>query len=429
MAVSENDKRVLSELAKRYREIAESPEMPQRKQQWRDLHDLKPQRPMILFEPYWLDGYLADYTLQCEDALLRNVETKMVFTIRQYEQIGDDIVVEPYFRLGWQGKNIEPTGTDFGEIKITEHTANDPGLAHKSDFPIKTPDDIKRLSPRKFELDRQPVLALQSTLMDIFGETLSVPVGNFDNFNLGLGNQCYVGNFFIGLTWDIFKLIGAEAMMLWPFDHPEALKDLTDFLVADKKQFFNYLVKEELICSNTDNQFAGPSSYGYVSELPAGKTKGTALTDLWGWSESQETEMISPEMFEEYYLPAMAEIAKMFGLIYYGCCERIDHKFEKVIRMIPHIRCVSISGWSNVDPLTEQMGSNYVASKKPQPKFVSSPTPLWGEIEKEAKSTWEAVKRNNTPLEVICRDVYSSTVTPERAVEWVRVWKETIGIL
>jgi len=50
--VSENDRKVLRELAKRFVEIANAPEMTKRKQMWKDLHSLKPQRPMLIFEPY-----------------------------------------------------------------------------------------------------------------------------------------------------------------------------------------------------------------------------------------------------------------------------------------------------------------------------------------------------------------------------------------
>jgi len=428
MVVSDNDKQVLRELAKRYREIAEAPEMPVRKQQWKDLHDLKPQRPMIMFEPYWLDGYMADYEMRCEDPKLRPVELKMMLAIRQYEQMGDDMVLEPYFRLGWQGKDINSTGREFGEIQIVEDHAKDGGLAYKSVFPIKTPDDIKRLTPRTFEVHREPVLEMQATLEDIFGDVLPVLVGNFDNFDPDLGNQPFVGNNFIGVTWDCFKLIGAEAMMLWPYDYPDALQELLAFLVDDKKRFYKYMVDEGLLVSNTDNQFAGPSVYGYVSDLPQNKTEGVVLKDVWGWSESQETQMMSPAMFDEIYLPSMAELANLFGMIYYGCCERVDNKFEYVTKRINGIRCFSISGWSDVDAFTEMLGANYVASKKPIPGLLSTPTPEWDKVKEEAERTWAAVKRNNTPLEVICRDVYSNVVTPDRAVEWVRIWKETMGI-
>jgi hypothetical protein len=429
MAFSKQDIFVLRELAKRYREIADDPVMAERKLLWRDLHDLKPRRPMILFEPFSLAGYLSDYQFRCEDPVARAVETRMIYTIRQFDQLGDDIVVEPYFRLAWKGQNIVSTGKDFGEIKIVEGTARDGGIAFKSDFPVKTPDDVKRMTPRTFKADRESVLGVQKALMDAFGDILPVYTGNFDNFSASeIGDQPWCGNFFIGITWDTFKLIGAEKMMLWPYDEPEALMDLLKFLVDDKKRFFTYLQNEGLLCSNTDNQFAGPSSYGYVSDLPANKPEGVILKDLWGWAESQETQMISPEMFAEFYLPPLAEVADMFGLLYYGCCERIDQKLQLILKALPKVRCISVSGWTDVDSVFEQMGGKYVASIKPFPAYVSTPTADWDVIVKAAEHAAAAAKKNNTPVEVLYRDAYSEVVTVDRVKEWIRIYKEKLEI-
>ena len=83
--------------------------MTTRKRQWKALHDLKPERPMIIFEPFWLDGFMDDYKLLCEDPILRNVELRMALAIRQFEMMGDDVVLEPYFRIAWWGKDLVST--------------------------------------------------------------------------------------------------------------------------------------------------------------------------------------------------------------------------------------------------------------------------------------------------------------------------------
>jgi hypothetical protein len=424
---STNDRAVLRELAARYMEIAQSPQMAPRKKAWKDLHDLRPQRPMIIFEPYWLDGYLADYTLRCENELLRNAEKKMMFSIRQFDQMDDDVVLEPYFRIAWWGANLKSTGTEFGEIKIVEHHAQEPSLAYLSNFPIKTPDDIKKLTPRSFSIDRKPTLDYKKQLEDAFGDILPVTLGNFDNFDFDLGNQPFTGNNFIGVTWDLFKLIGSESMMLWAYDAPEALHQLCRFLVDDKKRFYKFLLDEKLLDFNTDNQFGGPSCYGYVSDLPAcGTKKEVALKDLWTWPESQESQAISPQMFADFFLPYIAEIANDFGLSYYGCCEAIHEKFEFITSKIHNIRVVSVSGWTNIQKAGELFGKKYVFSKKPVPAYVSTPSANWELVEKEAKATRDATK--NGCVEIICRDVYSAVCTPQRAVEWVQRWKRIMGI-
>lgn len=425
--ISNKDKKIIRELANRYIEIASLDEMAKKKDLWKKLHDLDPERPMILFEPYSLEGYLADYEFRCEDPALRNVETRFVYNIRQYEQLGDDIVFEPYFRLAWWDPELLATGKKFGEIEIEERHAAQESLAYLSNFPIKKPDDLNKLTPRQFKINRKPTLDLKAKLEEIFGDILPVRIGNFDNFVSDLGNQFFTGNNFIGITWDVFKLLGAERMMLWAYDHPDALHRLCDFLVDDKKRFYRFLLEEELLDFNTDNQMAGPSSYGYVSGLPpVGSDKELAFKDLWCWPESQESEPFSPSMFNEFFLPSIAEITNMFGMSYYGCCERVTDRFEYIAKAIPNLRTVSISGWSDFKEAGEMLGNKYVYSRKPVPAYVSGETANWDLVEKEAAATREATKDGS--VEIIFRDIYSTNCTPERAAELVSRWKKAMDI-
>ena len=66
--ISQSDRLVIRDLASRWQEYASLPVMQTRKQLWKAVHDLQSQRPVILFETAWIDGYVADSELQCEDA-------------------------------------------------------------------------------------------------------------------------------------------------------------------------------------------------------------------------------------------------------------------------------------------------------------------------------------------------------------------------
>ncbi len=426
--IDKNDRKVLEELAKRYREIADDDEMQKRKKLWRDLRDLKPKRPMILFEPFSLEAYLSDYTFQCNDEELRNVEARLLYQIRQFEQLDDDIVLEPYFRLGWFSNNLKATSTIYGDIKIEEHGAHEPSMAYLSNFPIKTPDDIKRLKPRDFAIDRGPSLDLKERLEDIFKEILPIRLANFDNFCPTNGNQPFTGNNFIGITWDLFKLIGADNMMFWIYDHPETVHSICRFLTEDRKKFYRFMLSEGLLDFNTDNQFAGPSSYGYVSELPTvDSDKKVEFKDLWAWPESQEAQPFSPAMFNEFFLPYIAEVASEFGLTYYGCCENVTDRFEYLAKALPNLRTVSISGWSDMEKAGEMLGKNYVCSRKPVPAYVSTEAANWDLVEKEAKQTRKATQGGC--VEIIFRDAYTKNVTVQRAAQWIHLYKKEMGIL
>lgn len=425
--ISNNDKKILRELAKQYIEIASLDIMAERKGLWKRLHDLDPVRPMILFEPYALESFLEDYKSGCEDTALKEIEKRFVYNIRQFKQLGDDIVLEPYFRLAWWDPNLKVTGKKYGEIEITEHHAAQESLAYLSNFPIKDIDDLNKLSNRKFSIDRKPTIDLKARLEEIFGDIIPVKIGNYDNFLPDIGGQYFMGNNFIGITWDVFKLLGAEKMMLWAFDHPDKLHELCDFLVEDRKRFYYFLLEEGLLDFNSDNQFAGPSSYGYVSGLPTVDSgKEVEFKDLWCWPESQESEPFSPSMFNEFFLPSIAEITNMFGMSYYGCCETVTDRFEYIAKALPNLRTVSISGWSDFKKAGEMLENKYLYSRKPVPAYVSSETPNWDLVEKEAAETRGATK--NGSVEIIFRDIYSSNCTPRRAAELVKRWKKAMGI-
>lgn len=425
--IDQNDRKVLADLSKRYQEIAEDDVMAKRKDLWRSLHDLSPKRPMILFEPFSLEAYLSDYTFQCRDEELRNVEARLLYQIRQFEQLDDDIVLEPYFRIGWWGSNIKATSNVYGDVVIEEHGAHQPSMAYLSNFPIKTPDDIKKLQPRRFVIDKTPSLDLKERLEDIFKDALPVRLANYDNFVPTNGNQPFTGNNFIGITWDLFKLIGADNMMFWIYDHPEAVHSICRFLTDDRKNFYQFMLREGLLESNTDNQFAGPSSYGYVSELPqVGSKKKIGLKDLWGWPESQEAQPFSPAMFNEFFLPYIAEVANDFGLTYYGCCENVTDRFEHIAKALPNLRTVSISGWSDMKKAGQYLGKKYVCSRKPVPAYVSTESANWDLVTKEAKETSKAMQGGS--VEIIFRDAYSKNITVERAAEWIRIYKREMQI-
>jgi hypothetical protein len=311
-------------------------------------------------------------------------------------------------------------------VKIVEHHAED-SMGYVSNFPIKTVDDISKLKPRKFTVDREEPLVLKAKLEDIFGDILPVVIGNYDNFFTDTGFTAFTGNNFIGITMDLFKLIGYEKMMLWPIEYPEELHTVLRYLRDDKVSFYEWMKEEELLDLNTDNQLAGPSSYGYVSDLPEyGSKEEVDFKDLWVWPESQETTSISPDMFDEVYLPYIAEVANMFGLSYYGCCEAIDDRFEYIAKALPNLRTVSVSGWNDLYKAGEVLGKDYVYCRKPTPAFMSGKDPDWDRMKKDMQDTYAAARDGS--LEIVVRDVYDVNGEMSRISEWVDMTRSIIGM-
>jgi hypothetical protein len=395
---------------------------------WKAVHDLRAERPVILIETDWIEGYVTDEEILCEDPFLRSVERSMRITLRKAEELGDDLVVEPHYRLGWQ-----MVLSDYGvPVEIRSAIGKEKSIAYSFSFPIATPDDVDRLRKRTFAVDREKSNRLKETLEDVMGDILPVKLGNFDpfkyEFDVGeFGDLGFNGNFFFGLTWQLYRFIGNQGLLYWVYDAPDAIHRMMSYLLEDRLALFDFCEKEGLLALNSDSQMAGPRSYGYVSDLPEPDSEApVTLKDLWGWAESQEFESISPEMYGEFVLPYLAKLSEKFGLVYYGCCEGLDDRLEMIIDAIPNLRSVSVSGWSNFAKVAEMLGDKYVFSRKPIPAHMSGPNPDWDKLEKDMRDTYAAARDCN--LQILFRDVYTTCGDRSRLSRWVDMTKSIFQI-
>lgn len=417
--ISPNDRRVVRELATRWMEWASLPVMQERKRLWRAVHDLRAERPVILFETAWIEGYVEPGELVCQDPFLRSVEEKMRITLRQAEDLGDDLVIEPHYRLGWKLKF-----SDYGvPVEIRSSVRPEKSIAYSFSFPIAKPEDIGRLRRRCVAVEREETLRRKALLEDAMGDLLPVKLGNFDpfayEFDVGeFGDLGFNGNFFFGLTWQLYRFIGNQRLLYWVYDAPQAIHDLMTYLLEDRIAVFDFFEREGLLDANTDSQMAGPRSYGFVSDLPEPGTRpAVRLKDLWGWAESQEFQMMSPAMYKEFVLPYLARLAEKFGLVYYGCCERVDDRLEMICEAIANLRSVSVSGWSDLARTAEILGRRYVYSRKPRPVYISGPNADWDLLRRDMCDTYAAARDCN--LEILYRDVYTINGDRSRLKKWV----------
>lgn len=426
--VSSKDRQVIRTLASKWMELASQPVMAERKRLWQAVHDLKQVRPVILVETCMMvDEYVPISELQCEDPLLRNVERHMRIETRHAEEMGDDIVLEPYFRLPWE-VSVSNYGVSWDEFHCTDAAGRN--TAYSFSFPIRTPEDFAKLKIRTKTVDRPKTLRLKAAMEEVFGDILPVRLGNNDQFVPDSGFRPWCGMEFIGLTMDLFKLCGNERLLYWVYDEPEMIHRMMKFLRDDRLAYFRWLEQEGLLDLNTDTQMAGPCMYGYVSDLPAAaQANGPArLNQLWGWAESQETTSVSPSMFAEFFLPYIAQVAEVFGLVYWGCCERVDDRFEPIRKAIPKLRCVSVSGWSDFEKTAEQLGRDFVYSRKPTPAYMSGDYPDWDLARNDLVKTYEATKRHGCNTEILFRDVYTISGDRPRLKKWVDMCKGIFGI-
>ena len=413
----------LRRLANRWREHASHPVMAERRRQWQAVKDLRPERPMILVETCMLTDYIGRNELICEDPFVRNIERSLYEIVRHADEIGDDIVVDPYFRIPWM---LEIS--DYG-VPIEAHHAVTTGgsdLGYSFNFGVQSEKDARKLHLRTRGVNRRESLHQKDLLEDIFGNIRPVRLGGYDHFDPEPGYRPWLGNLYAGLTMDLFKLIGNDNLLTWVYDNPGLIHALMTVIREDRKAHFRFMEKEGLLYQNTDTWMPCPGSYGFVSDLPQRDHNGAVrLQDCWCWTESQESAPISPTMFEEFFLPAIAEVTRPFGLTYYGCCEGLHDRFPRIAKAIPNLRAVSVSGWSNLACMAEMLGRKYVYSRKPTPAYISGAYPDWELLKKDVADTLRAAK--DCSLEFCFRDIYTIDGDRSRLSKWVRMTRAMMG--
>ena len=410
--------RALRNLAARWMEHSSQPVMETRRRQWRAIKDLKAEKPMILVETCMLLDYIRKDELVCETPHLRGVEKSLFEIVRHADEIGDDIIVDPYFRIPWV---IEIS--DYGVPIEAYHAVNIDGsdLGYSFHFSVQSEADFQKMHLRTRRVDQEESLRRKDLLEEIFGDILPVRLGGYDPFNLDPGYHPWLGNLFVGLTMDLFKLIGNNNLLTWVYDNPALIHKMMTLIRDDRLAHFKYLEENGLLYHNMDTWMPCPGSYGFASDLPETTTNDVdvKLGECWGWVESQESAPVSPRMFNEFFLPYIAEVARLFGLTYWGCCEGVHDRFSYIEKAIPNLRAVSVSGWSDLYKMGELLGAKYVYSRKPTPAYISGAYPDWELVEKDIRNTLDAAKNSN--LEFCFRDIYTVNGDRSRLSRWVEM--------
>jgi hypothetical protein len=405
----------LRELARRKRDIANDPVTLERKQAWYNHDEGKNSRVMVLAEHEGVcdkNKPLPDNACQCEDKWAKGIESRLLNEIYCFDTLKDDHVIEASYSQPWELKI-----SGYGVDAVRHHAESDGGKgAFSWDAPIKNINkDFHLLKPRTYEVDRELSIAKRDYLNTVFDGIISVE--NHSGFWWTLG-----------LTIRAIDLIGLENLMLFMYDDPEGLHRLMSFLRDDHMAFARWLEYEGLLGLNNKNHYIGSGSMGYTRRLPQKDFKAGSnvrMKDQWVLLESQETVMVGPDQFEEFIFPYQQDIAKEFGLLYYGCCEPVHNRWH-ILEKMPNIERVSVSPWCDEELISEKLGRRYVYSRKPNPAQIS--TAVWDEnlIRQDLRRTLTAAR--GCRIEIIMKDVHTLNNEPERLARWVEIAFDEIGL-
>jgi len=405
------DIQIIRDLASRVAEIAALPVQEEKRLLWRKLNGLSPERPMVMIDQVCWNELTPDeeLDLRCESQECRRHEILLRRVLYQWRHFPVDMVVEPFIRIP---KAIHNSG--FG-IEVKEETvatdvANDV-VGHRFINQFETEDDLEKLCMPRITHDSVETERRLAVAHELFDGLLEIRAEGLDPY-LSL--------------WDpISTWMGVEKALLALMEKPDYMHRLVGRMTEGYLDLLDQLEAQGLLC--------GPQSLihctgAYTEELPAPdyQPEKTRTEDLWMFGLAQMLCAASPHMFKEFEVDYTSRICARFGLVYYGCCDPLDGKMNEV-RLLPHVRKVSMSPWVNRERGAEALGQDYVYSCKPNPAFLAHDTFDTEQVRKDLLETRRACRPYDCPLEFILKDISTVRYQPERLSQWARIAMEVAG--
>jgi len=336
-------------------EIAALPVQDEKRRLWRKLNGLQPERPMVTIDQIcWNEMAIGDeLTIQCQDPDCRGYEGYLRRTLYQWRHFPVDMVVEPFMRVH---KAVHNTG--FG-VQIQENTASIDAtsdvVGHWYVNQFQTEDDLEKIKTPVITHDQAETARRMAVAHELFDGVLDLREEGVDPY-LSL--------------WDPISMwMGVEGALYTIIDQPELMHKLVGRMTDGYLSMLTQLEDQGLLCGPqtlihcTGAQTDDLPAPGYDPAKPR-------LKDIWMFGLAQMFSTVSPAMFKEYEVDYASKICERFGLVYYGCCDPLDGKMNEV-RLIPNVRKVSMSPWTNVERGAEEIGKQFVFSRKPSPAFLA----------------------------------------------------------
>lgn len=345
--------------------------------------------------------------LQCEGRQARRIEASLLNTLVGRELFDDDTPISPTFDMGWQ-THVKPFGL---APQITRTDGPNPQGFHIDPVIHDLPAQIDALRGGAFGVDREATAQRRELLEDVFGDILPV--------------RMVMGSLPGALTNPLVHLMGMEAYYIAMFDCPEAIHEVMDMGTSVYEQYYDFLERENLLLSTNGFSDVGQESFAFTDELPADNV--TRTTQCWGFLESQETTAVAPETFGEFVFPYQQRLVERFGLLSYGCCERVDAIWPDYLSKWDNLRKLSVPPF-NDEPLVGEYlrGSRTVYYSKPRAELVTNDGPLDKEvITNDFKRVCEAA--SGCLFEIAQREVGTVFGDFERGKEYVRLAKEAVN--
>lgn len=412
--ISEADKQILRERAKKQLEYANTPKNKETIRRWYQHNELKGETPMVHLEMGTFAQEIIPERLQCQGEYARAVETALYSNFLNQELFADDRPTPDYFPLNYD------THFQLFDIPVEVGHATDSSgeesLGHQFHSYIEDlEEDYEKLKPTRFDVDMESTQKKKGVLEDAIGEILPV--------------RMQMDCLYSVPTQMLVHIMKMETMMLAMYDCPELFHEMMDRIADDTLAYYRMLEEKGLILPTVSFENLGQGTWAFTHELPdyeEAQKRPFTTKDVWGFMDSQETVGISPEMYREFIFPCYEKIAGQFGMMSYGCCEPVDPIWDSCLSKLSNLRKVSISPWCKEEFMGERLkGSNVIYHRKPSPNFLGVDTVLDEEaFRKHIRSSLTAAR--GCKMEITQRDVYTIHHNIPKARRYVEVIRQEI---
>jgi len=280
--LSQQDKSIVRELAKKYMEQVCSEKQERMLKRMRDMNDLKQGRPpVILAEIPWyqmdMDGELS---LLCESERARKTELHFRMSLYYLKHFKADNLFEPFFRVK---RAVDSTGIGI-EFKASD---------------IKRTDSINNIVSREYEDVLKDESALELMHDPVFTLRPDKDAENMEFYTDLLGDSIpinlYGFGYYYSAPWDkITRLRGVEPILMDMYDRPEYLHAIMDKFISAAIAELDFAEKHLDVDKGVLNMHCTPA-------VISGKGEN-GLKRTWYRGMAQSLGVVSPKMFEELEL-------------------------------------------------------------------------------------------------------------------------------
>jgi len=393
---SRSDTDIVRSLASRIVALASSDIYEARRKRWRDANERRrPDRAPVWCRPAGVWEELLPWeSLECRDSLCRRLE----YAFRQHlykDWMGDDHIVEPWWGLPavWRANTEHAWGLPTGhQIETTDKGG------FRYEHPVETLADYERVTVPTFTYDREATDRELSRAAELLGDAM--PVRLVCAPPLGPHQSVYLE-----------QLRGMEPMLNDLAFNPavvhRVMAKLTEGIlgalrVAEDTGLLTTNHYQPMMCSDPINpgEDGGP----------------VRLANLWVDANSQEFQVVSPRMTEEFLLDYQIPVFQQYGAVQYGCCEDLSHKIGVILK-IPNLRIFVSSYWTNLDKVIEACGNKHTIMWRQHAAsvvFADDMTPIKAHLEQGLR------KLQGHPYQVVLREVQTLAGHVDRLREWAR---------